>query len=218
MGNLSLFFDFDGTLVDSRQRQFQLFCDLVPGVLWSFNEYWDIKRAGVSQSEMLKKYFGFNEKFINEVHIDWMNNIEAPNRLSLDAPFEGVSELLDELHKSHKLYLVTARQNSRLVHEQLREYGWNKCFSDVLVTAQQTSKTELIRKSGHLGGCDVMIGDTGEDITTGLKLGMFTIAVTYGTLNRAVLGRYSPNLLIDSLSELFDDSCTGLMINSINNL
>ncbi len=194
----NLFLDFDGTLIDSRQRQYQLFCDLVPESLLSFDEYWLIKRQKVSQANMLSKYFGYDDTRIAAMHAEWMKKIEEPARLALDMPFDGVDVLLNEISTQFTLYLVTARQKPDLVIKQLGNLDWKAMFTQVLVTEQRFRKLELIEHNVAYSSSDVMVGDTGEDIMVGKSLGLRTVAVTYGILNADILGSYSPDVLIDS--------------------
>lgn len=194
----NLFLDFDGSLIDSRQRQYKLFCDSVPESQFSFDEYWQIKRQGVSQAKMLTKYFGYDNARIATMHATWMKKIEEPARLALDTPFEGIDRLLNEVSTQFTLYLVTARQNSDLVIKQLDKFNWLALFAQILVTEQRFSKLELIEQNVVYNISDIIIGDTGEDITTGKSLGLHTVAVSYGTLNAEILNGYSPDVLVGS--------------------
>ena len=49
---------------------------------------------------------------------------------------------------------------------------------------------------------DIFVGDTGEDIVCGKKLGMKTVAVTSGNLSLASLKSYKPEKIIDSVLQL----------------
>lgn len=198
----NLFLDFDGTIIDSRQRQYQLFCDLVPESQFSFDQYWVIKRKKISQSNMLKKYFGYDSTEIASIHEIWMREIEDPVRLALDRPFDGIDAFLNEASKCFTLYLVTARQTPDFVIKQIDKFGWSRLFSQILVTEQSCSKSELIDEKVDYSASDIIIGDTGEDIITGKSLGLGTIAVTYGTLGCDVLKGYSPDYLVESAYKL----------------
>ena len=56
----NLFFDFDGTIVDSKVRLYKLFCELCIDNKFSFNDYWELKRESLTQAEILKKYFNYS--------------------------------------------------------------------------------------------------------------------------------------------------------------
>lgn len=198
----SLYFDLDGTLIDSRLRVYRLFCDLVPGCGLSFDQYWEIKRRKVSHAEMLADYFDYGPRKIADTQEKWLDRIEDLDLLKLDKPFEHIDILLARASSRFNLHLITARQKPGLVQEQLEDFGWSGLFSKVLVTEQRFTKSDLIAKNSSYCKTDMVIGDTGEDIETGRKLGMRTIAVSYGILDGEVLRSYSPDVLLDSPESL----------------
>lgn len=197
-----LFIDFDGTLVDSRRRQYDLFVELVGDITLSVEEYWNAKRCGTNQKEMLKKYsklpldqsFSFLGK--------WMEMIEDPQRLENDELIEGVPAFLDEASKHFNLYLVTGRQSRDLLINQMLKLNIYDYFTDIFNTGQRIGKADCVRANIELGDDDVFIGDSGEDILAGKELGIFTVGVTSGASNRERLIKYVPNLIIESVSEL----------------
>lgn len=198
----NIFLDFDGTLIDSRLRQYKLFKELVPECQLTFDCYWDVKRQRVSQSKLLSSYFNYDEAEIVATHLKWTERIEEPERLLLDAPFDGVDEMLRMLAKQHQLFLVTARQRADLVVGQIMRYGWHGLFSSLLVTEQRMKKSELIKSNVIYSVDDVIVGDTGEDIIEGKSLGIRTAAVDYGILNHDVLAAYRPDAIVSSPAEL----------------
>ena len=50
-------FDLDGTLIDSSERMYMLFCELVPECKLSKNEYWDYKRDKVNHKVLLERLY-----------------------------------------------------------------------------------------------------------------------------------------------------------------
>ncbi len=196
---MNLFLDFDGTLIDSRERLYRLFQYFVPRSKFTFQEYWEIKRQGLSHSYILSQILTYSESEIVDFNNFWHSKIELPEWLALDEPFANVSNHLRELKRSNELHLVTARQNKLAVHEQLVRFGWTNCFSTVLVTEQTIDKKTLIERSVKVEADDWMISDAGKDIETGKALGMKTAAVLSGFLSRETLTKYNPDLIIESI-------------------
>lgn len=198
----NIYFDFDGTLIDSSKRLYNLFCELVPECEFGHKEYWAIKRRAVNQRDFLSMYYGYNDQQINRVHKLWLDRVENQDLMMEDLPADGADHVLSELASISSLYLVTARQNEALVSHQLSRFGWTSYFADVLVTRQKVSKVELIRsKVSEIRGDDCMLGDTGEDILTAKKLGVRSYAVTTGNLNKSVLRSYKPDAIYDNLKD-----------------
>jgi len=58
MSNLrQVFFDLDGTLPDSRERLYRLFCELVPESRLSFDKYWALKRRKQDHKTILASLY-----------------------------------------------------------------------------------------------------------------------------------------------------------------
>ncbi|QIZ52419.1 HAD family hydrolase [Dickeya zeae] len=201
---MNIFFDFDGTLIDSKLRQYELFCKLVPESHFSYEEYWDIKRNRINQEKLLVDFFSYKSDQLSYIKKTWMDEIEHPDNIEKDTPFLGVGQLLSQLSKKCNLYLVTARQSTDVVKHQVDKFGWSSFFKKLLVTNQTHTKVELIRENVSCNSTDIFIGDTGEDIKTGKLLGIKTIAVTYGILSNKILSEYNPDYLVDSIDGLKD--------------
>lgn len=197
-----LFLDFDGTLIDSRQRQYSLFSELAPESTVSFDEYWRCKRSNMNQRDLLLHYLQYSDAQIAAFKDAWMDKIEEPFRLDIDMPFEGVREFLAQSSREFDLYLVTGRQHFDRLVSQMQKLGLHGYFSDIFNTAQRQSKAELIRSRSAWGPDDIFVGDTGEDILTGKELGMRTVAVTSGALSEETLSKYHPDLVLESVVHL----------------
>lgn len=197
-----LFIDFDGTLVDSRLRQYELFVELAGKTSLSFSEYWCAKRAGVKQSGMLAKYANCTSDQKLAFKGKWMKAIEDPQRLQTDVLIAGVPAFLGEAAKHFQLYLVTGRQNREQLIDQMQQLCIESYFTGILNTAQRIPKAHLVQANVELGVGDVFIGDSREDILTGKELGIFTVGVTSGASDVEILKKYDPNLIVDSVAEL----------------
>ncbi|PJD93166.1 MAG: hypothetical protein CK424_02975 [Legionella sp.] len=197
-----LFLDFDGTLVDSRQRQYNLFLELAPECNVSFNDYWEYKRKDTKQDEILGSLLHYSNLEIISFKNKWLEMIEESTRLRADVVIQGVHDFLERSNKTFDLCLITGRQNSHLLINQMKRLELFYYFKYVLNTAQKVSKAEKISSILQSSPSDVFIGDTAEDILAGKELGVYTIAVKTGSLNAHVLESYNPDLLVDSVNDI----------------
>lgn len=196
---MKIFFDLDGTLIDSRDRLYRLFQHLVPSSNLTFEDYWNYKRNKIDHKKILGTRYFFSEKDILSFQKNWLDIIELPEWLAFDKPFEGVTNFLKELKPEHELYLVTARQSKINVAMQLADFGWTNIFTKSFVTQQKAEKISLIENVIATSANDWFIGDTGKDIETGKSLGIKTAAVLSGFLNKEKLMEYEPDLIIDTV-------------------
>lgn len=199
---MNLFFDLDGTLLDSKPRLYHLFQHLVPSSTFTFDEYWQLKKDKINHRTILIKYFNYNEESISLFEKEWMSKIEDPQWLKFDIPVKGVSDFLKQLKAENNIYLVTARQFEHILLDQIKQHGWDALFTQIFVTAQKNQKHELIERGVITSNNDWFIGDTGKDIETGKILGMRTAAVLTGFLNKARLSEYNPDIIVDSVLDL----------------
>lgn len=199
---MNIFFDLDGTLLDSRSRLHGLFQSLVPQSCFSFDEYWSLKRNRISHKQILAKYFEYGDNDIEAFQKHWMANIESEYWLDMDIPFPGVTEYLNKIKEEHTLYVVTARQSKAMAAQQINHFGWANVFEAILVTEQKLDKYALISNAVEVSITDWLVGDTGKDIQTGKLLNMNTAAVLSGFLNRQCLNEYEPDLVVDDVTKL----------------
>lgn len=203
---MNVFFDLDGTLVDASDRLFRLFQFLVPASSFTKDDYWKLKRNKISHRQILKELFNFKNDQIDSFENTWLSMIELPDWIAYDKPFDQVTTYLKEVQKTHKVYVVTARQFEKTAKAQIHSYGWADIFSDILVTGHHVEKADLIVKNVGITNVDWFVGDTGKDIETGKQLGLRTAAVTCGFLNKERLIEYSPDVVVRSVVDLKFDN------------
>ncbi len=197
---MKIVFDLDGTLICSKIRLHELFCDLVGSRELSFEYYWDLKFSGNSNQSILSRQFNYSDEEVHDFVEDWMKRIEEDDYLKFDSPVEGLYSFLQLLSKKNKLYICTARQSISQTIRQLERFRVLDFFSEVFVTEQKYSKLELLIESKlPFGSEDWFVGDTGHDINTGKKLGMKTCAVLTGFMSENSLKTYSPDLILPNI-------------------
>ncbi|RYG62363.1 MAG: HAD family hydrolase [Alphaproteobacteria bacterium] len=200
----NVFLDLDGTLLDVRNRLYDLFQELMPASTFTREEYWNLKRQKINQPDLLARYFNVTGDEAAAFKQAWLAQVEDPHRLATDVPLPGVTQWLQQHAATHNLFLVTARQHPQRVEQQLSPLGWLPYFKQVIVTRQASSKADLIRQSIPQPLPGVMVGDTGEDIRTAQSLGLTAIAVSSGFLGADVLAEYSPHHVFSTLTEIPD--------------
>lgn len=200
---MKIVFDLDGTLICSKRRLYELFCDLVKSKQLSFESYWDLKFLGNTNQDILTNEFKYSADEIKSFVNNWMLNIENDKYLDMDTLIDGVHKLLFEISKDNDLYLCTARQSKLQAFKQLEKLGILHFFKKVFVTEQKKTKKQLLIDSGvAFSNKDYFVGDTGHDVLTGKELGMTTFAVLSGFMSRAKLKLYSPDFIICNITAL----------------
>ncbi len=199
---MNIYFDLDGTLIDSKERLYRLFQQLVPASRLSFDAYWNFKKNKIGHPEILKKEFHWSDVEIEKFKKVWLVRIEDQEWLAYDKPFEGVTEYLKKLRSErHRLFIVTARQFSEPAFRQVERFGWQDLFQKIFITEGKREKLELLKEEDNLGHGGWMIGDTGKDIQTGKAAGLHTCAVLTGFLSEEKLREYQPDKIINMVTD-----------------
>lgn len=200
----NIFFDLDGTLVDSRQRLYSLFCDLTLQNKLSFDKYWELKRDMKDHSWILTNILGYYGQQVEAFQDQWLNRIEIASYIDLDKLFDYTIPTMEELkNRDNNLYVVTARQSQQMAERQLENLGLMPYLTDFLVTQGGHSKAELVRRSvTSISVTDYFVGDTGMDIMAGKELGVKSVAVLSGFRDRVNLEKYYPDYLFENIKEL----------------
>ena len=197
-----IFFDLDGTLINSQKRLYLLFCELCPENRFTYEEYWNIKRTHMVQKDFLKQYFHYSDEQTAAFSREYLKRVEDADLMVTDCPVDGMEEVLQSLHRRHMLYVVTNRQDYEKTIDEIDRFGWRDLFEHILVTEQKSSKAELITHHATVSPHDVFVSDTGEDIKAAQRLGIRSVAVTWGVLNKEVLSLYHPDIIVDVVYDL----------------
>lgn len=201
---MNIFFDLDGTLLDSKERLYRLFCDITKQTILQFDDYWQLKRAMYNHRKILSDYLHYSVEEIISFEKCWMTLIETDEYLMLDKPFSFTESVLQHLtQKKIKLFVVTARQDKVNTLKQLNNIGLTRFFSNIFVTESKSSKAELILEAEVcLAKTDFLIGDTGLDVNACKELEIRSMAVLSGFRNKSVLLKYKPDYIENDIQAI----------------
>lgn len=195
-----VFIDCDGTIVSYHDRFYLIYslaCCQIGIKPMGRIDWLECRRTGTPtySKEDEKKIFPiFDEMF------------ESPEYLCFDRLIVGMDNVVNTLQKKYDTHIVSYRAKDKNLRDQLAGYGIKNINTITKGFSHDTppdEKAAMIRRvipnpSGWI------IGDSPHEIIAGQRLGLKTIAVTWGDKDRKTIQRYNPNFIVDSSKEILD--------------
>jgi len=197
--NLQVFLDFDGTVVSFHDRFYKIYRDAylsIGEVPLSKKEWKEARKYGE-----LKYPIGVREK-INPFFEKYFECSEY--LLKYDKIFPGMKNVIKCLQNKYPIKIVSFRANNETLKEQLKYLGINNVetiiqgFSPGIPADEKANMIQRVIPNPK----GWIIGDCHYEILAGQKLGLKTIAVTWGDQSAETLQRHNPDFIIDSPREI----------------
>lgn len=207
-----IFWDFDGTLVDTRigTRESALYALKQFNKIVEKTESLENIFCGPPLKESFEK-FNLNAEEIEDA-IRFYRKYQCENTIELSELFDGIKEVLESLKSMNKkLIIVTAKVESTVI-KILKYLNIYKYF-DLVVGASEdssrTKKTEILSYAiDRFRNIDIsksiMIGDRASDIKAGRSKNMDTIGVLYGMDNSDILIDAGATYTVEKANEIID--------------
>ncbi|MGW8288651.1 MAG: HAD family hydrolase [Candidatus Bathyarchaeia archaeon] len=206
----AVIFDWDGTLADTRNAVVQSFQKVLKEAECTVSDEFIERRMGIGTKKTILEAFreckmriavSTLEKLAKEkirIHAGLADSINL---------FDGVTELLEELHGKTKIALAT--MSNRKVVDTLLPAKKIEGYFDVAVTADDVGKPKpdpeiflvVAAKLGVKKEDCVVVEDSVFGVRAAKTSGMWCIAVASGVYSREELEKENPDLIIDSLNE-----------------
>jgi phosphoglycolate phosphatase len=195
-----IFLDMDGTIVSYHERFYKVYRNayIIIGEIPLTKDKWlEARRSGD-----IKYPPGIREK----LDPYFRNMFESKEYLKYDKIYPGIKDVILNLKEKYPIKIVSFRGNDINLREQLSNFGI--CGLETIIQ-EYCSGTPCDEKARMIQRIvqdpkGWIIGDTHYEIIAGKKLGLKTIAVTYGDQSEEFLRTYSPDYIVDSPSEILE--------------
>lgn len=202
----ALFFDFDGTLGDTRQGIRKAWQKTIAEAGLECPAFDTTFRVGPPADAMAALLFPqFSPEEQQTIAARYKKNYDTSD-MAGETPFPWSERILNHFYSAgKKIYVVTyKRMVSTLA--LVRRYGFEKYFSGIwgcdAIPGQNLPKGELLKLAVRISGLPpekcMMIGDTELDILAGHEAGVHTCAVTWGYGDLEKIAAAKPELTIST--------------------
>jgi phosphoglycolate phosphatase-like HAD superfamily hydrolase len=186
--------DFDGTLISNKRRLYAFYYENIGQAykqVLNINEFWSLKKLGIHEIGWLNSKCDSNMD-IKEWEEKKFHDIESLHYLKYDQLFPFTRTTLNYLDEKYIIYLVTRRTNEENLYRQLASLELSRYFKEVIVIPHNGEPKANILKGAikNIGPEDVIVGDTEDDIATGILMGVKTFFVLSGIRGRWVIQKY----------------------------
>ena len=192
-----LLFDFDGVITNT--------LDMILGIQKELNQE-------ITKEDYIALYYGNifknieksqNKKYTKQDQNRFFN-LYSPRLLDLP-PIEGITRLISDLQEEYALVIISSTINEP-IKEYLRKHEILHCFKDIFGADVHKSKVEKIEmaleKYGRKPQDSIYITDTLGDIKEARKVGVDSVAVTWGFHDQSVLLDGKPRYIANSVNNL----------------
>lgn len=202
-----LFWDFDGTIVDSFEG-----CSFAFGKVF---EHFGLnippeerkQYIGPPLKDTFTKMFGEErEPFARELYREYYINQGGQNMCKL---FDGMAEILAKIKSfGYKMFIATSKRED-IASEMLKQFGVLSCFDGVFGTVESEGRVDkkdilayaVTKSGGALNDC-LMIGDSIYDALAAKAVGMDCLAVSYGFGNVENMSKIGTIVCVDTPNDL----------------
>ncbi len=209
MGFSNIIFDFDGTITDSKW-------DIASAQRWVLNQ------LGVESytEEDLFPHIGksleetFSSLLPSPLHeripeaAKMYSEYYQPRSLQTTKLFPGVAETLAALHTDGKCLAIASTKRGPGIRRAADHFAITKYFVQLQGSDGLPFKPDpaiinkILEDQGWERQTTLMVGDTDKDIQAGKNAGLFTCAVTYGSLTHSELEQEAPDFIISRFPDL----------------
>lgn len=199
-----IIFDFDGVIADSFSAIYSVVRDAFKsiGIPLSEQGYRDFFLVNPKLAE---QRICNDEKKFNDVQKSIHEN--APKKYRDVKIFPDMLNIILRLSANADMAIVSSSQTD-VIDEKMKEYGLIKYFSLILGADKALTKIEKINEIiNHLNADKksiYFISDTVGDLNEGKKIGITTIAVTWGFHDEKTIKKSKPDIIVDSANKLLE--------------
>lgn len=205
-----ILFDLDGTLTDPRlgignSLKYALRQMQIDGYSDEILE----RFVGPPLQDSFKNLFGMNERNTN-LAVEHFRTYFGEKGLFENEPYQGISELLEELYLCGKRVYVVTSKLEKYAKMIVQHFEFDRYLDDLQgaeATGKHSGKSQLIgqlmaRNRIPASASVVMVGDTHYDLIGARENAISGIAVGYGFGTAETLSNCNPDYLVNSVDEL----------------
>ena len=200
-GRQLIIFDFDGVLADSFEAFYQLIGKSMAhiGLNLTKKQYQNFHIGNVHAG--FKNFIKDQQKYLAFLKFRKANYDKYYKKVRL---FPGVVKVLKKLSQDYILSIASSGKQNQILR-LFKKRQADKMFDTVLGTTEYTKKNmlkQIMKKRKTSPEHTIMITDTVGDILVAKKVGLKTLAVTWGFHSKKILAQAKPDKIVSDIKNL----------------
>jgi phosphoglycolate phosphatase len=208
MTTKAIFFDWDGTLVDSLPMLFKAHNHVrgqLGHPLWTRDEY--AQAIVYSSKELYPRLYGERAEEARGVLIDFIQE----NHLKELNVMEGAAEMLEELAGQEVVMGIVSNKTHEFLTIEVKHLGWDKYFGVIHGSGQaekdKPSGAPLLHALSHHPARPriedtLYVGDMESDLSCAKEAGCPIVFIRGTARTDELIARYKPAYVVDNLTQL----------------
>jgi phosphoglycolate phosphatase len=181
--------------------------------VWGVGEMMKIFGGSPISREELKQnweqpYMNFWHKYFPNLTLEEEQKIYHQVLSRLDCPksysYSGIVELIKKSKNNNCFLAVVSSDSSKMLLSEIKEYNLENIFDEVITDVHDKADgvNKILQSSNLKKEETIFIGDSNHEIEVGKKIGIKTIAVTWGFSTEEKLKALNPDYLVHNIKEL----------------
>lgn len=205
---MRVYFDLDGTLIDSTKRHAVLLQRILDNQKIEIqknviDKYLQYKCDGGNTKGFLINVLGLEKKEAEEICRIWIKDIEKEEYLDMDILYPESMDVLGYLKRRNiQIFYISARANYNGVMKELIRLGINTFPDNIyIVNTVNAAENKYICLKPRIRESDIIVGDTEVDYYLAVKLNVGSIMLNRGFRSK----KFWDNKGVKSYGEMFSE-------------
>ncbi|TYQ16978.1 UNVERIFIED_CONTAM: phosphoglycolate phosphatase [Acetivibrio alkalicellulosi] len=201
----TLLFDFDGTLVNTKDIAVQIYNDLAEEYNYKKINASDI--SGISKASIIERCKLLNIPKFKIPFLLYEATKKFKNHTLTINLFEGIKEVLNTLYNENFNLVIISSNTEDIIKEVLLKngiYAFSNIYSSKNLFGKHITINNYIKKNNLKKEDVIYVGDELRDIVSCKKCGVRIISVTWGFDSPELLMNNNPDYLANTPEQIID--------------
>lgn len=191
-----IFFDFGGTIADTRTSALLIFATLARYFRLDPKLIAEVRKSRELDLQQIVR----DSAISRPVLLIMVSLAKILMFTRMISPIEGIVQALQKLDQWHYNLGILSSDSSYVIHKFLKKHDlhlFNKNLIKTDLIEKEKEFPALLEKLNLSPDCCLYIGDEARDIDAARAAGLAVIAVTWGFMSPHKLAQHKPDLIVD---------------------